>query len=142
MLQSSSINVAAELPARTKRKTPQMLHSSADLARANARLSRRDVTLILQDTTICRAAQAKHSWEILSKLFFSSLPYLGSTMGVDEAMHIAPASAGHDMDKARVDSIAVAEVDSEAGDVEKPKYSQLSVWLMVLYSGLAIGSDG
>jgi hypothetical protein len=36
-------------------------------------------------------------------------------------------------------------VDVEAGSViEAPKgyYSKLSVWLMVLFSGLAIGSDG
>ena len=41
------------------------------------------------------------------------------------------------------DKLAVIEVDSESGEVvSKPRYSKLSVWLMVLYSGLAIGSDG
>ena len=39
------------------------------------------------------------------------------------------------------DDLTVVEVDSEKGE-EKPRYSKLSVWLMVLYSGLAIGSDG
>ena len=63
-------------------------------------------------------------------------------MAVEEAMDIAPAGGSHEVEKASPDSIAVAEVDSEAGDVEKPKYSKLSVWLTVLYSGLAIGSDG
>lgn len=29
-----------------------------------------------------------------------------------------------------------------AEDLEKTYYSKLSVWLMVLFSGLAIGSDG
>lgn len=37
---------------------------------------------------------------------------------------------------------SVAEVDAETGDVEKSYYSKVSVWLMILYSGLAIGSDG
>jgi hypothetical protein len=33
---------------------------------------------------------------------------------------------------------------SEDGFPEEPKtyYSKLSIWLMILYSGLAIGSDG
>ncbi|EME47686.1 hypothetical protein DOTSEDRAFT_86121 [Dothistroma septosporum NZE10] len=57
-------------------------------------------------------------------------------------MDIAPANRSHEAEKARVHSIAVAEVDSGPDDVETPKYSKLSVWLMVLYSGLAIGSDG
>ncbi|KAF2160834.1 hypothetical protein M409DRAFT_70150 [Zasmidium cellare ATCC 36951] len=39
--------------------------------------------------------------------------------------------------------MVIVEVDSETGgDVEKARYSKTSVWLMVLYSGLAIGSDG
>lgn len=45
---------------------------------------------------------------------------------------------------------ASATVDNARGDVEiqaaeepeKTYYSKLSVWLMVLFSGLAIGSDG
>ncbi|KAK7712214.1 hypothetical protein SLS57_007890 [Botryosphaeria dothidea] len=36
----------------------------------------------------------------------------------------------------------VAEIDAESGEVEKSYYSKVSVWLMILYSGLAIGSDG
>jgi hypothetical protein len=38
---------------------------------------------------------------------------------------------------------AAVEV-SEDGLAEEPKkyYSKLSIWLMILYSGLAIGSDG
>ena len=42
------------------------------------------------------------------------------------------------------DETTVHEVDAESAEDmnEKPKYSKLSVWLMVLYSGLAIGSDG
>ncbi|KAF2089551.1 major facilitator superfamily transporter [Saccharata proteae CBS 121410] len=34
------------------------------------------------------------------------------------------------------------ETDIETGPVKKSYYSRLSVWLMVLFSGLAIGSDG
>lgn len=42
------------------------------------------------------------------------------------------------------DETTVHEVDAESAEDgnEKPRYSKLSVWLMVLYSGLAIGSDG
>lgn len=32
--------------------------------------------------------------------------------------------------------------DVEVAEPEKAYYSKLSVWLMVLFSGLAIGSDG
>lgn len=38
------------------------------------------------------------------------------------------------------DALEIVEVDSEGG--QKERYSKSSVWLMVLYSGLAIGSDG
>ena len=34
------------------------------------------------------------------------------------------------------------EAASLADDAPKGSYSKLSVWLMVLFSGLAIGSDG
>lgn len=44
--------------------------------------------------------------------------------------------------KRKHENLAVIEVDSELGIVDEPRYSKLSVWLMVLYSGLAIGSDG
>lgn len=41
---------------------------------------------------------------------------------------------------------AAVRTSIEAGDVEnvseKTYYSKLSVWLMVIFSGLAIGSDG
>ena len=42
------------------------------------------------------------------------------------------------------DETTVHEVDAESAEdrADKPRYSKLSVWLMVLYSGLAIGSDG
>lgn len=39
----------------------------------------------------------------------------------------------------------IADGDIEVGTSEEPEktyYSKLSVWLMVLFSGLAIGSDG
>ncbi|KXT17412.1 hypothetical protein AC579_5745 [Pseudocercospora musae] len=64
-------------------------------------------------------------------------------MGVDEGIKpIAVASNnGHEKQIAE-DNLTVTEVDSEKGDVEQAKYSKLSVWLMVVYSGLAIGSDG
>lgn len=40
------------------------------------------------------------------------------------------------------ENLAVVEDDSENGEANKARYSKISVWLMVLYSGLAIGSDG
>lgn len=74
-------------------------------------------------------------------------------MSADEQNHpVAPAPVAED------DKIQAAEksvepaptVDNGKGDVEiqtvgdadKGYYSKLSVWLMVLFSGLAIGSDG
>ncbi|CAK4031167.1 major facilitator superfamily transporter [Lecanosticta acicola] len=53
---------------------------------------------------------------------------------------LASCSSGEKAGK--VGEAVVREVDSEPGGDEKPRYSKLSVWLMVLYSGLAIGSDG
>ncbi|GME47198.1 hypothetical protein GTA08_BOTSDO13565 [Neofusicoccum parvum] len=44
-------------------------------------------------------------------------------------------------DKKQHDAVTV-EVDAETGEVGKAYYSKASVWLMVLYSALAIGSDG
>lgn len=60
-------------------------------------------------------------------------------MGVEEAIDEVSATTGREDEK---DDKVVVQVDSEAGDVEKTHYSKTSVWLMVLYSGLAIGSDG
>ena len=61
-------------------------------------------------------------------------------MGQEEAIDtVSPATAPKDE---KNDETTIVEIDSEAGDVEKTHYSKLSVWLMVLYSGLAIGSDG
>lgn len=34
------------------------------------------------------------------------------------------------------------DVEDPTGECEKAYYSKLSVWLMILFSGLAIGSDG
>lgn len=48
-------------------------------------------------------------------------------------------------DKNDAATVEKSEAAVEAGSVEdEPKsyYSKLSVWLMVLFSGLAIGSDG
>jgi hypothetical protein len=45
---------------------------------------------------------------------------------------------GDDAKKPETD-IEVASVDDETG---KAYYSKKSVWLMILFSGLAIGSDG
>ena len=42
-----------------------------------------------------------------------------------------------------ISPVTVSDGDLEKRPAEeKPRYSKLSVWLMVLYSGLAIGSDG
>ncbi|QGI83553.1 hypothetical protein CEK25_010282 [Fusarium fujikuroi] len=58
------------------------------------------------------------------------------------ALEITPATAGHDLDdtkKARVEDIQ----DVEIGDVRKPDlYSKVSVYLTMVFSGLALGSDG
>ena len=39
------------------------------------------------------------------------------------------------------DAVEVTE-DGLPEDVPKAFYSKLSIWLMILYSGLALGSDG
>lgn len=62
-------------------------------------------------------------------------------MAVEEGIDaVSPVTRKND----EKEDAVVVEVDSEAsdGDVERKHYSKLSVWLMVLYSGLAIGSDG
>lgn len=47
---------------------------------------------------------------------------------------VLPASSIHD---------GIVETQTQAvSEPEKTYYSKLSVWLMVLFSGLAIGSDG
>lgn len=56
---------------------------------------------------------------------------------------------GLEIQETKIDT-ASATIDHACGDVEiqaaeepeKTYYSKLSVWLMVLFSGLAIGSDG
>lgn len=66
-------------------------------------------------------------------------------------MHAAMATSAANPDKIEIDEKKVASPPTiENGDVEiqpseepeKTYYSKLSVWLMVLFSGLAIGSDG
>ncbi|KAF5590812.1 GIT1 [Fusarium subglutinans] len=58
------------------------------------------------------------------------------------ALEITPATAGHELDdtkKAKVEDIQ----DVEIGDVRKPDlYSKVSVYLTMVFSGLALGSDG
>lgn len=60
-------------------------------------------------------------------------------MGVEEAINEVSPTTGRGNEK---DERVIVQVDFEAGDVGKNHYSKTSVWLMVLYSGLAIGSDG
>lgn len=48
--------------------------------------------------------------------------------------------AGVDNKTAALPTVENGEVES--ADKETTYYSKLSVWLMVLFSGLAIGSDG
>lgn len=64
-------------------------------------------------------------------------------MGADEGIKPVTVS-DHDTGRKRhgKDNVTISELDFEKGGVETPRYSRLSVWLMVLYSGLAIGSDG
>lgn len=66
-------------------------------------------------------------------------------------MHAAMATSAASPDNIEIDEKKVASPPTiENGDVEiqpseepeKTYYSKLSVWLMVLFSGLAIGSDG
>lgn len=48
-------------------------------------------------------------------------------------------------EKKNIPTPTVTDGDVEVGTSEEPEktyYSKLSVWLMVLFSGLAIGSDG
>ena len=55
---------------------------------------------------------------------------------------------GLEIQESKVDAASTTfeargDVESQAADEpEKTYYSKLSVWLMVLFSGLAIGSDG
>lgn len=64
-------------------------------------------------------------------------------------MSTAIQAAGSGDDKIAVDEKKTASALPKEGEVEvleeepeKTYYSSLSVWLMVLFSGLAIGSDG
>lgn len=74
-------------------------------------------------------------------------------MSVEEQNRpVAPAPVAEDdkIEAAEKNIVPTSTVDNGKGDVEiqtigeadKGYYSKLSVWLMVLFSGLAIGSDG
>lgn len=57
------------------------------------------------------------------------------------------AVGSHDVEASKAKSVGDgkdgAEIEAASVDEgEKGSYSKLSVWLMVLFSGLAIGSDG
>lgn len=60
----------------------------------------------------------------------------------------APAAPGDklEIEESKVDATSATvdgDVEIQAADgQDKTYYSKLSVWLMVLFSGLAIGSDG
>ena len=45
---------------------------------------------------------------------------------------------GNDAEKKAEGDVEIASID----EPEKAQYSKKSVWLMILFSGLAIGSDG
>jgi hypothetical protein len=72
-------------------------------------------------------------------------------MGAPDDGQIATHSRAHDGDanditapKTAAEQKTTIEI-SEQGQIEdapKTYYSKLSIWLMILYSGLAIGSDG
>lgn len=72
-------------------------------------------------------------------------------MGAPDEGQIASASRAHDGDadhisasKATVEKNTTIEINEHGKTDDEPKtyYSKLSIWLMILYSGLAIGSDG
>ena len=67
---------------------------------------------------------------------------MGMTLPVESAPK--PTEDSH-IEKVEED-VEVAPAKSEDGGVLEPEpkayYSRLSVWLMILFSGLAIGSDG
>lgn len=74
-------------------------------------------------------------------------------MEVEPAIHTAGSSARDDAMRIEEEKKAAApEIatsvhggDAELQAIDEPEktyYSKLSVWLMVLFSGLAIGSDG
>lgn len=61
----------------------------------------------------------------------ASAPTLdGDKIGVAEETTVPAQSINH------------GDVETTAEEPDKTYYSKLSVWLMVLFSGLAIGSDG
>jgi hypothetical protein len=62
-----------------------------------------------------------------------------------EEPQAVPAMGSTSSEKISVQGKTTATVDVEIATAEAPEktyYSKLSVWLMVLFSGLAIGSDG
>lgn len=61
---------------------------------------------------------------------------------MEREIELASPSGSQQDGKKEQGETVIVEIDAEAGDGEKKQYSKLSVWLMVLYSGLAIGSDG
>lgn len=65
-----------------------------------------------------------------------------------EPKALTASADGLEIQKSKIDAAsttfeASGDVELQAADEpEKTYYSKLSVWLMVLFSGLAIGSDG
>lgn len=64
-----------------------------------------------------------------------------ATAEIEPVSHKGHDKQGHVSTTAVPDEAGPGPSDAEAGSV-KAYYSKTSVWLMVLYSGLAIGSDG
>ena len=64
-------------------------------------------------------------------------------MGVDPAPQAVQDDQIEKKNEKDAESVAAKSADAEALEPEpKAYYSRLSVWLMILFSGLAIGSDG
>lgn len=67
------------------------------------------------------------------------------TSGIEQTASALEDSTLETQEKKAIPSSTVTDSDVEVGTSEEPEktyYSKLSVWLMVLFSGLAIGSDG
>lgn len=65
-------------------------------------------------------------------------PVVASPSDIDAAPRLDPVEV-------KKPSIEKDEAKVETGSIDEPEkgyYSKLSVWLMILFSGLAIGSDG
>ena len=56
--------------------------------------------------------------------------------------HIGAPAAKEDVDETEKGGRPSTTIEIEDGEPQKTYYSKTSVWLMVLFSGLAIGSDG